>query len=312
VRFLDQKEEIITFELTSYGRKLYSQGNFKPFYYALLDDCVMYDVAYSGQAEAQNDTDARIRDYPTMEPQTAYDGVESSLSRRTNYQGNYDSGYAIAKTLGNSAVGSSCAPAFGVSYYKSGLDDMTAYISGSYSNILIPQLYSNLQYLIETEVSSSGNGKFVSKSRVFDDGTCLGVESDEILVGVDEKNVSFMSENFDIEVFRVENYTVGGNLKENLIPLTFLKRKKQVLTENLELKDETEDILEEELIATSDNVEYYFDVLVDSEIPSSEMCRIQDKGGNYFLSGKKEACRGSSSSKDYYSGLEEDTSEGKC
>lgn len=311
MRYLDQKEEVLVFKLTPYGRKLFSSGEFEPVYYAFLDDTVAYDSLYTFQNEAQNDADLRIREYPTTEPQIAFDGLESSFSRRTNFQNNYDQSFAISNTLGNADLGSQYVPSFEVKYYKSELDDVVSYVSGAYCNIPIPQLYSNLEYYIKTENSSSA--KYVVSdfnSKLFDDGTYFIVEPDEILVGVNEKNTSFLSENFDIEVYRVESYYVGGNAKENLIPLKFAKKKQQVLTENLELKDVEEDY--QEIVLTPENVEFYFDIFTDNEISAEEMCKIKDVQFNYFLNTKKSCLDKSVVEGDIYSNLPEDDYEDPC
>ena len=43
-KFLDKKEQVIDFKLTSYGRYLLSIGSFKPSYYAFFDNNIMYDT----------------------------------------------------------------------------------------------------------------------------------------------------------------------------------------------------------------------------------------------------------------------------
>ena len=43
MQFFDDKEEVIHFELTSYGRHLLSLGRLKPHFYAFYDDDVLYE-----------------------------------------------------------------------------------------------------------------------------------------------------------------------------------------------------------------------------------------------------------------------------
>ena len=45
-KFLDKKEQVIDFKLTSYGRYLLSIGSFKPTYYAFFDNNILYDTKY--------------------------------------------------------------------------------------------------------------------------------------------------------------------------------------------------------------------------------------------------------------------------
>ena len=58
--FFDSKEEVLSVELTQFGKKLLSKGVFKPAYYAFFDDDVIYDSEYMGITEEQNSTQQRI------------------------------------------------------------------------------------------------------------------------------------------------------------------------------------------------------------------------------------------------------------
>jgi len=46
-KFLNKKEQVIDFKLTSYGNYLLSIGDFSPTYYAFLDDNILYDGQYA-------------------------------------------------------------------------------------------------------------------------------------------------------------------------------------------------------------------------------------------------------------------------
>ena len=60
--FLNKKEQVIDFRLTSYGHYLFSNGNFKPEYYGFFDDNIIYDIEYAGGSEVQNNIHKRIKD----------------------------------------------------------------------------------------------------------------------------------------------------------------------------------------------------------------------------------------------------------
>ena len=60
-KFLNKKEQVIDFKLTSYGNYLLSQGKFKPEMYAFYDDNVIYDASYVGLTEKQNEIHERIK-----------------------------------------------------------------------------------------------------------------------------------------------------------------------------------------------------------------------------------------------------------
>ena len=55
--FLDKKEQVIDFKLTSYGRYLLSIGSLKPTYYAFFDDNIWYSAAYQAGAPATRPID---------------------------------------------------------------------------------------------------------------------------------------------------------------------------------------------------------------------------------------------------------------
>jgi hypothetical protein len=47
-KFINKKEQVFDFQLTTYGREMLSIGSFKPTYYAFFDDNVIYDDRYIG------------------------------------------------------------------------------------------------------------------------------------------------------------------------------------------------------------------------------------------------------------------------
>ena len=73
VLFLDKKEQVLEFELTPYGKHLFSVGKLDPKYYSFYDDDILYDSNYQtgtvdGAAtaplvlESQNSIVTRISD----------------------------------------------------------------------------------------------------------------------------------------------------------------------------------------------------------------------------------------------------------
>ena len=46
VLFLDKKEQVIEFQLTNYGKHLFSQGKLDPKFYSFYDDDILYDSNY--------------------------------------------------------------------------------------------------------------------------------------------------------------------------------------------------------------------------------------------------------------------------
>ena len=60
VRFFNQKEEVISLELTPYGKKKFSDGEFMPAFYAFYDSDILYDGVYGNLYEEQNNIVTRI------------------------------------------------------------------------------------------------------------------------------------------------------------------------------------------------------------------------------------------------------------
>ena len=59
--FFNNKEQVLKFELTPYGRYLMSQGKLRPHSYEFVDDDVMYDLQHVSRSEIQNETFDRIK-----------------------------------------------------------------------------------------------------------------------------------------------------------------------------------------------------------------------------------------------------------
>jgi len=61
-KFLNKKEQVIDFQLTTYGRRKLAHGKLKPTYYSFYDDGVIYDSKFAGFDEEQNDIHKRIKE----------------------------------------------------------------------------------------------------------------------------------------------------------------------------------------------------------------------------------------------------------
>ena len=60
-KFLDKKEQVIDFQLTSFGKHRLSVGKLSPAYYAFFDTGVLYDSEYAGFEEVQTKINERIK-----------------------------------------------------------------------------------------------------------------------------------------------------------------------------------------------------------------------------------------------------------
>ena len=196
------------------------------------------------------------------------------------------------------------APAWNVSFLKAPLSSSVNYLT--IPNALgekflnIPQLNANISYQVIRNSRSynllnayggiqkfggpsnfteggagqrTGENTFLleEESLNFQNGASVDVIGDAIILRVEESNLFFGEENFDIELFEVEE--VNG--KEFLKQVMFYK----------DLGTLSEDILNDRLDVST--AEQYFEILVDDEIPERIMCPlIQDDKSKQFYSSK--------------------------
>lgn len=311
MEFFDKKEEVIDVQLTQYGKQLLSKGEFKPVSYAFFDDNVLYDSQYADVAsEPQNSIEPRIQeDTPALKTQYMFYGAETELKRLAaemrgsggqmpSVQPRADKHYATSAPLGTSALNTNLLPAYQARFFAAPLKGTVNYLTGALPTTRIPQLDSVVEYKTElydanSTPPSDGLGyeaqldssvistqpEYKMASNTFEDGTYFVTTGDQLLLEITEKNTDFFKENFDIEVFIVEEVDVSGSIstpntaktdkKEILKQLNFAKRYPAVvdnLLADLSMPPSTE--------LDPDDVDYYFNVKVDNEIAPETLCAI--------------------------------------
>lgn len=299
--FFNKKEDVIEIQLTPHGKHLLSKGKFKPSYYAFYDDDIIYDSAYAGITELQNEIQQRIEDTPRLKTQYVFserkaglvehireDGIRAGLQETSERQ------YGLTSQLGNSSIGSSNAPAWRVNFLKGDIKSSTTHTVADDTNtrikLKIPQIETE-SVEFNTQVKSNEpspkrvirpTGEIIGDDATdpFPDGSFVAITDDYLLLDVQERNVDFDVRNFDIEVFRVE---AEGTNDETLIPLKFTKRpeliKDGILLDQPE--GSTEDIFPD---LDPTYVEYWFDIFCDSEISDEILCDVRPgtARGNIF------------------------------
>ncbi len=92
MEFFNDKEEVIHFELTGYGRHLLSLGKLKPQYYAFYDDDILYDISHqldsagNSVTEAQGEIKKRIlEETPYLKAQPNYFGLDRKILSEETY-----------------------------------------------------------------------------------------------------------------------------------------------------------------------------------------------------------------------------------
>jgi|688.fasta_scaffold174546_2 hypothetical protein len=283
--FFDSKEEIIDIELTNYGKYLLSKGKFKPEFYAFFDDEIIYDSAYFGITESQNNTQTRILDETTYcKPQYNFVGAENRVNT-TEILDFYSPDSLIKKEnvfstnkifssvlpLGKSSYDKEYLPAWSVQLINgNGLIDtynqrLTGIVSGALSFIDIPQLNmsaSNYEIKLSPE-SQISEKNFVPIGQTADGSTYAYYKEKYLLIGILENNVDDIKENFDIEVLVKEQIsTTESEWKQ----LNF--RKKPTYIKDNILLDNPEDnfLYTSPELQDPSYVEHFFEILVDDEI----------------------------------------------
>ena len=300
--FLNKKEDVIDFELTQYGKLLVSQGKFKPVYYAFFDDDIIYDQRYAngGGLETQKNIETRIFDNtPSLNAQYLFHSVDIfekqqqiirtdssdplagfSDDIKEKLQQTPEKHYALTSPLGNSSLITDYAPSFTLTLAKGEISNVEIVISGSdnkdFSIQKIPQI--NLKDVVFYVKAVDGENITPDvMDEPFADGSYLSVIDNHITLSLKEENVPLTRDNFDIEVYALDE---NGNIEH---PLYFLKGPEDLVQNGIligpgdplpshegYLHDlETTDIgagLEYRIDYGFDAVRQYFETLIDGEI----------------------------------------------
>ena len=319
--FSNKKEEVIDLKLTVHGRRMLAQGKLKPVYYAFYDDNIIYDSArvsgssadpfesLAGNDTTQNDRQKRIKeDSPYLKAQHNFSGREIQ---------NYDLGfipekeknYILNSPLGKVDQTAFKSPAWQITFLHSSASSAVQNFENSAKHQLmqIPQIETEVMY--ETAAGYVAPPRELPRSFRPDpelsigtskpDGTYVAVQPDYILLDVEEKNSVYMVENYDIEIY--ESGSEGWN------KLDFVKKEDNIVDGFLVDKPSTRSPT-----LNYSFVEYYFDVLVDKEIPENLICRGIEKlkTKNIFIDTEVECpdVRGLANPNPYIS----DTPESEC
>ena len=192
--------------------------------------------------------------------------------------------YIYSEPIGNSSFNSNNIAAWSIDFYKNYLSSAEMVWTGSTGEIpttFIPQLNSNINYeahFYEPDKKFANTDEVptyiwdLATNFVFgneienvdnlntpysleEDSGYITVFDDYALLKIEEANTDFEKENFELEVFVVEQEAVGNN-SEVLSKLYFV---------------------DDDSAITPKNVEYYFDILVDFEIDEVEFCQLRKR-----------------------------------
>jgi len=295
-KFINKKEQVYDFKLTSYGHYLLSAGVFKPVYYAFYDDNVLYDKKYaaSGSSENQNNVNARIKnDTQYIESLVLFRDTEETLNSDPdgvlNLYGRENLTYRMtlpAKDVFkiNAAIGdarldaqSDRAPAWKVIALQSRISASTG--TDTKNNTQIPQINIDATYVkraVENvfDYDPLSVRKISNRTSGFADDRVIELKSDDPLYYIEELNTDLLTKNFEIEVYEVLTSSVT-DVSEQLSRKYFRTHVPQV--QNGFLVSETEITIPVNEL-TTDSIEYYFDVLLDENVEQEVAC----KGASVF------------------------------
>jgi len=184
--------------------------------------------------------------------------------------------YSPQACLGTSDILTTNTPAWSVSMLRGEITGSARAVTGSLTpTIHIPQLDVTLTYKVDVKSSAD----FISDTELavqYPNGEYLDVKPEIVLAQIIERNAEFTKENFDIEVFEVQEARAPGmdDLVEKLRPLKF--RKPYNLVQDNVLLDSDEVPISSEPI-TQEYVEYYFNIKVDNQIDKQLICSSIDE-----------------------------------
>lgn len=309
--YFNKKEDVYHIELTPHGRYLLSIGklNFKS--YAFFDDDVLYDGDCAGVVEGQNNIKIRIQDEtPYMKPNGNYYSVETNYqmmesdaafinreNERTETK--FESFYYMKDSIGTNEYTNDKSTNFKVDFLNNEIVTFSETLTptaggGQVSHI--PQVNFEIEYkTFRDNVSndqSSGRLDNVNFSKIFDDGSYVDVLEEDAIIQIQELNSESLSENFKLEVFiekpRTSDTTSPISGLKSYRPLIF-RNKIHKIVDGMLLSDK--EIEEQQLDIDAQTidpsyVEYYFDLNVDKEIASEEICSLigQIKERNFYIS----------------------------
>ena len=281
VKFLNQKEQVLEVELTSYGKQRFAEGKFKPQYYTFFDDGILYDGKFGNIVENQNKIVDRIKNRtPRLglftNKEQVKKGPQAGFDVYNPFDQTTDSNSTYMRFLGSNSPWSNSAPAWSISV-----------LQGSQTGIGGPVVYQMQGTIPAVSGTLEIEYEDVSEDRV--NPIYRLTKNQNLLIDVQELNTIFKANgNYDIEVFKVvclerdpADDAMGRCIKHRLERLKFInknslnysilqsQRNRYNLLNTLAGTNREIDFNFPRL--TNEYVEFYFDLAVDLEIQSDSI-----------------------------------------
>ena len=231
--FFDKKQDVIDIQLTRYGKRLLSEGIFRPVYYEFYDDDVLYNPDSAGIRETQSRSEERIFESQRLKMPAHRKGAETALYEEdvTDELPNSDHNRnksVLRCPIGEHAANSLEAPHFTLYSYDA------PFIPSTFSNTIeidglvtqIPQIEIDCKYELKLNrekalnlndpiiLDSIKDGDFyfdLSSDHIkFLDNSHLKTVSSDIVISLKEENSSFSLEDYELEIFEIIEPTGEG------------------------------------------------------------------------------------------------------
>jgi hypothetical protein len=228
--FFNKNQEVIDVQLTRFGKNLLSRGAFKPMYYQMFDDDIIYSTSRIGMTEEQNESETRIKDgirlrtqYTVVQLEKSFkyqqelikEGKRGTFLKLRRQADPLERDKLLKYSLANCLGGSQQAPRFL-------LKSLEAPISGSslkYPNPEENGIYKNhpeftikptYRYTIDRSniqepgdiVIDSESFIDVTKDKiVFLDNSSITREAENLVIDLQEFATSYGLDNFEVEFY---------------------------------------------------------------------------------------------------------------
>lgn len=249
MEFIDNKEEVIHFELTPYGRRQFASGKLKPTYYAFSDNDILYDIGFSGDSEQQNSGIPRIYDETPRLSQNL--GKMGTIEKEDTLSGSYRQREYI-NLLGNLEPYSTESSNINFVQLDGTLSSVTTKQQGYY------EVTSSIQYEVkinpvsryknDKDFSIQSDSEDVSQDVVyFKDGSNIETVQDFFILKLEEENAHFSRQNYDIKIFDLDegkyiDFEENGQIdifldyeisSEIMCPLISIEKRKDIFQDKL-------------------------------------------------------------------------------
>jgi hypothetical protein len=317
--FLNKKEQVFDLQLTPYGKRLLSNGTFKPVYYTFFDDNVLYDGQYAGVTESQNDIHKRIKeDTQYLEGLVQLHNVETSTLSTLIETGDlayYESDvtpleqkspfndFKFNDVIGDAFLDADTNMAPGWKIVSLGGSFLSSSFTDAKNALKVPQINIELNYIKEIvpynfdELYTNQDIKnFIYRSRKFKDNNMIQIVPDDLVLYVEELNTMLLAENFDIEVFEVVSGSPYNEFDRKYFATDYGRINGGAITEDyLQITNSpyydpdapyfTHDSEGGPIRVQSSSVDYFFNILTDKYVEKSKACKgkeIFDKKSYYI------------------------------